>query len=96
MVSSGPSQHQAGLGPHTSMQGPAQMRAASWAYGSRKKAIPKPDVCRFTAGRPVPCTKALLLYLVPYFLNAHLKCAAQSSFAASKTSSPVTLYRLWV
>ena len=96
MVSLGPSQPQAGLGPHTSMQGQAHMRAASWAYGSRKGHIPAPAYAASRQDALCPALKPYLLYLIPYFLNARLKCAAQSSFAASKTSSPLTPYRLWV
>lgn len=85
MVSSGPSQPQAGLGPHTSMQGPVHMRAASGAYGSRKGHIPASAYAALRQDALCPALKPYLLYLVPYFLNTlctRLKrdvLAAQSS-----------------
>lgn len=67
------------LGPKTSLQGPAHMRAASWAYGQSKRPTPIPGVCRFTAGRPVPCTKIPISSTSYYFLNQLYARAAQSS-----------------
>lgn len=55
------------------------MRAASWAYGQSKRPTPIPGVCRFTAGRPVPCTKIPISSTSYYFLNQLYARAAQSS-----------------
>ena len=99
MVSSGPSQHQAGLGPHTSMQGQAHMRAASGAYGSRKDHIPAPAYAALRQDALCPALKTFssTSYPTSSIRFARVLSAMRSQhnlLAASKDqSSDLTLYR---
>ena len=67
------------------MQGPAHMRAASWAYGPRKGHIPAPAYAASRQDALCPALKPYLLYLVPYFLNTLCTRLKRDALAAQSS-----------
>ena len=96
------------LKPAASWLGPTHLYAGPSAYARgfmglwlKKRPYPRPGVCRFTAGRPVPCTKSPISstsYPTSSTRFVRVLSAMRSQhnlLAASKDQSPdLTLYQL--